>query len=100
MEHLLAKAGAAPGANAVTFVVGRRHAADVPAGLRGGAMRCCPYGSTTRDLSASVGGSNQLWMTKAPANYFVRGVVEIVWCPPGRRARDSEVAADEHPNKP
>ncbi|MFR5091265.1 MAG: hypothetical protein ACLTDR_03890 [Adlercreutzia equolifaciens] len=29
-------------------------------------------------LTASVGGSNQLWMTRTPANYFVRDVVEIV----------------------
>ena len=29
------------------------------------------------DLSASVGGNNQLWMTATPASYFVRDVVEV-----------------------
>ena len=50
-------------------------------------------------LTASVGGSNQLWMTRTPANYFVRDVVEIVVS-----AEDEAPAvpgeADEHPNSP
>ena len=46
-----------------------------------------------------MGGSNQLWMTRTPANYFVRDVVEIVVS-----AEDEAPAgpgeADEHPNSP
>ena len=57
------------------------------------------YEINEEDLSASVGGNNQLWMTRTPANYFVRDVVEIVVS-----AEDEAPAApgeaDEHPTSP
>ena len=100
VEHLLAKAGAAPGANAVTFV-----SADGTRQKRSrwatwwGAMPVLSYEINDEDLSASVGGSNQLWMTKTPANYFVRDVVEIVVSTEDV-APATPGAADEHPNSP
>ena len=57
------------------------------------------YEINDEDLSASVGGSNQLWMTKTPANYFVRDVVEIVVSTEDV-APATPGAADEHPNSP
>ena len=56
-------------------------------------------GAVNDAYTASVGGSNQLWMTRTPANYFVRDVVEIVVS-----AEDEAPAVpgegDEHPNSP
>ena len=78
VEHLLAKAGAAPGANAVTFVSADGTQQTFPLGYVVGRHAVLSYEINDEDLSASVGGSNQLWMTKTPANYFVRDVVEIV----------------------
>ena len=51
------------------------------------------------DRESHVGGSNQLWMTKTPANYFVRDVVEIVVSTEDV-APATPGAADEHPNSP
>ena len=82
VEHLLAKAGAAPGANAVTFVSADGTQQTFPLGYVVGRHAVLSYEINDEDLSASVGGSNQLWMTKTPANYFVR-------VHRGRRARDS-----------
>ena len=57
------------------------------------------YEINDEDLSASVGGNNQLWMTKTPANYFVRDVVEIVVSTEAE-APEAPGVADEHPNSP
>ena len=35
------------------------------------------YEVNGEDLSASVGGNNQLWLTGTSANYFVRDIVEV-----------------------
>lgn len=99
VEHLLAKAGAAPGANTVTFVSADGTRQAFPLGYVVGRHAVLSYEINDEDLSASVGGSNQLWMAKTPANYFVRDVVEIV-------VSSEEVAPpvpgedDEHPNSP
>ena len=99
VEHLLAKAGAASGANAVTFVSADGTSQMFPLGYVVGRHAVLSYEINDEDLSASVGGNNQLWMTKTPANYFVRDVVQIV-------VSTEEVApevpgvADEHPNSP
>ena len=99
VEHLLARAGAAPGANAVTFVAADGTRQMFPLGYVVGRHAVLSYEINDEDLSASVGGSNQLWMMKTPANYFVRDVVEVV-------VSTEEVAppvpgeGDEHPNSP
>lgn len=99
VEHLLARAGAAPGANAVTFVSADGTRQAFPLGYVVGRHAVLSYEINDEDLSASVGGNNQLWMMKTPANYFVRDVVEIV-------VATEEVAppvpgeGDEHPNSP
>ena len=99
VEHLLAKAGAAPGANAVTFVSADGTQQTFPLGYVVGRHAVLSYEINDEDLSASVGGSNQLWMTKTPANYFVRDVVEIVVSTEDV-APATPGAADEHPNSP
>lgn len=99
VEYLLEKAGAAPGANAVTFVSSDGTRQTFPLGYVVGRHAVLSYEINDEDLSTSVGGNNQLWMTKTPANYFVRDVVEVVVstedvvpAAPGE--------ADEHPNSP
>ena len=99
VEHLLAKAGAEPGANAVTFVSADGTQQTFPLGYVVGRHAVLSYEINDEDLSASVGGSNQLWMTKTPANYFVRDVVEIVVSTEDV-APATPGAADEHPNSP
>ena len=99
IEHRLTKAGVAPGANAVTFVSSDGTRQTFPLGYVVGRHAVLSYEINDEDLSASVGGNNQLWMTKTPANYFVRDVAEIV-------VSTEEVApatpgeGDEHPNSP
>lgn len=73
--------------------------ADNPLGYVVGRHAVLSYEINDEDLSASVGGSNQLWMTKTPANYFVRDVVEIVVSTEDV-APATPGAADEHPNSP
>ena len=99
VEHLLAKAGAAPGANAVTFVSADGTQQTFPLGYVVGRHAVLSYEINDEDLSASVGGSNQLWMTKTPANYFVRDVVEIV-VSTEEVVPEAPGVADEHPNSP
>ena len=70
-----------------------------PLGYVVGRHAVLSYEINDEDLSASVGGSNQLWMTKTPANYFVRDVVEIVVSTEDV-APATPGAADEHPNSP
>ena len=48
----------------------------MPLGYVVGRHAVISYQVNGEDLSASVGGNNQLWMTRTPANYFVRDVVE------------------------
>ncbi len=99
VEAVLARAGVQPGANAVTFVAADGTETMLPLGYVIGRHAVISYEINEEDLSASVGGNNQLWMTRTPANYFVRDVVEIVVS-----AEDEAPAApgeaDEHPNSP
>ena len=87
------------GANAVTFVSADGTQQTFPLGYVVGRHAVLSYEINDEDLSASVGGSNQLWMTKTPANYFVRDVVEIVVSTEDV-APATPGAADEHPNSP
>ena len=70
-----------------------------PLGYVVGRHAVLSYEINDEDLSASVGGSNQLWMTKTPANYFVRDVVEIV-VSTEEVVPEAPGVADEHPNSP
>ena len=96
---MLARAGVRPGANAVTFVSADGAETTLPLGYVIGRHGVLSYEINEEDLSASVGGNNQLWMTRTPANYFARDVVEIVVS-----VEDEAPAApgetDEHPNSP
>ena len=51
------------------------------------------------DLSASVGGNNQLWMTSTPASYFVRDVVEVL-ITAEEEAPATPGAGFDYPNSP
>lgn len=99
IEAMLARAGVEKGANAVTFVSADGKEVMMPLGYVIGRHAVLSYEINDEDLAASVGGSNQLWMTRTPANYFVRDVVEIVVS-----AEDEAPAIpgadDEHPNSP
>ena len=90
IESILERAGVQPGANAVTFVSADGTETMLPLGYVIGRHGVLSYEINEEALTASVGGSNQLWMTRTPANYFVRDVVEIVVS-----AED-----EEHPNSP
>lgn len=99
VEYLLARAGASADANTVTFVSVDGTQVSMPIGYvigRHGVIAC---EVNDEDLTASVGGSNQLWLAKTPANYFIRDVAQIVV------SREDVVPptpgeADEHPNSP
>jgi len=99
IENLLDLAGALPGANTVTFVSSDGTETSFSIGYVIGHHAVLSYEINDEDLSASVGGNNQLWMTATPANYFVRDVVSIEVS-----TRDEAPAApgteDEHPNSP
>lgn len=99
IEAILSRAGVERGANAVTFVSADGTEVMLPLGYVVGRHAVISYEINDKDLAASVGGSNQLWMTRTPANYFVRDVVEIVVS-----AEDEAPAVpgenDEHPNSP
>lgn len=99
IEAILSRAGVERGANAVTFVSADGTEVMLPLGYVVGRHAVISYEINDEDLAASVGGSNQLWMTRTPANYFVRDVVEIVVS-----AEDEAPAVpgenDEHPNSP
>ena len=99
IEYLLSRAGVDPGANTLTFVSSDGSEVSFPLGYVVGHHGVLSYAINDEDLSASVGGNNQLWMTKTPANYFVRDVVQIVV------STEETVPAvpgvdDQHPNSP
>lgn len=77
ITHLLDKAEARSGANAVTFVSSDGTELTIPLGYLVGRHAVISYEINDEDLSASVGGNNQLWMTRTPANYFIRDIVEV-----------------------
>lgn len=99
IEHVLSRAEVVPGANTLTFISSDGTKTAFPLAYVVGHHAVLSYEINDEDLSASVGGNNQLWMMKTPANYFVRDVVEIVVS-----TEDVVPAApgtnDEHPNSP
>lgn len=99
LSYLLDKAEARTGVNTVTFVSSDGSELSVPVSYLVGRHAVISYEINDEDLSASVGGNNQLWMTRTPANYFIRDIVEV------RITQEDEAPAnpgeaDEHPNSP
>ena len=85
--------------NTVTFVSSDGTELAMPISYVVGRHGVLSYEINDEDLSASVGGNNQLWMTRTPANYFVRDVVEV------RVTREEEPPANPgedmtYPNSP
>lgn len=99
VEAMLARAGVQAGANAVTFISADGTETMLPLGYVIGRHGVLSYEINEEELTASVGGNNQLWMTRTPANYFVRDVVEIVVSVEDE-APAAPGEADEHPNSP
>ena len=99
VNYLAGRAGAHSDANTITFVSSDGTEVAMPLAYVIGHHGVISFEINGEDLSASVGGNNQLWMMKTPANYFVRDVVQIVVS-----TEDEAPAApgtnDEHPNSP
>ena len=77
VSYLLDRAEARSGVNTLTFVSSDGTELAMPLGYVVGRHGVISYEINDEDLSASVGGNNQLWMTRTPANYFIRDIVEI-----------------------
>jgi DMSO/TMAO reductase YedYZ molybdopterin-dependent catalytic subunit len=99
IEHLLSRAGVEPGANTVTFISADGTQVSFSLGYVIGHHALLSYEINGEDLSASVGGNNQLWMTRTAANYFVRDVVEVVVSTLPDPPADPGTY-DSHPNSP
>ena len=78
VEYLLTQAGASASANTLTFVSADGSQVSVPLGYAVGRHAVIGCELNGEDLYGALGGSNQLWMAKTPANYFLKDVVEIV----------------------
>ncbi len=78
VEQLLAKAGASRNANTLTFVAADGSEVSVPLGYAVGRHAVIGCELNGEDLYGAMGNTNQLWMAKTPANYFLKDVVEIV----------------------
>ena len=99
VTYLLERADANDGANTITFVSSDGFEQAMPLGYVIGRHGVISYEINGEDLSASVGGNNQLWMTRTPASYFVRDIVEV------RITKEVEPPANpgegfEYPNSP
>lgn len=77
VSHLLSRASASNDANAITFVSADGTEVAMPLAYVVGHHAVISFEINGEDLSASVGGNNQLWLAGASANYFVRDIVEI-----------------------
>ena len=99
VEHLLSRASVQPGANTVTFVSSDGTEVSFSLGYVLGHHAVLSYQINDEDLSASVGGNNQLWMTKTPANYFVRDIASIVVSTQEQPPAGPGLS-DAHPNSP
>ena len=99
VKGLLDRAGLAEGVNTVTFVSSDGTEIAMPYAYVIGRHGVISYEVNGEDLSASVGGSNQLWLAGASANYFVRDIVAVY-----ATAEDEVPAAPgedmEYPNSP
>ena len=77
VTYLLDRAGAQAGVNTVTFVASDGTEVAMPLAYAVAHHAVISYEVNGEDLSASVGGNNQLWLTGTSANYFVRDIVEV-----------------------
>lgn len=77
VSYLLDRAQAQAGVNTLVFVASDGCEVALPLGWVVAHHAVVSYQINGEDLSASVGGNNQLWMAGASANYFVRDIVEI-----------------------
>lgn len=77
VTYLLDRAGVQAGVNTVTFVASDGTQIAMPLAYVVAHHAVISYEVNGEDLSASVGGNNQLWLTGTSANYFVRDIVEV-----------------------
>ena len=99
VTYLLDRAMAQAGVNTVTFVSSDGTEIAMPLSYVVAHHGVISYEVNGEDLSASVGGNNQLWLAGASANYFVRDIVEV------RVTEEAEVPPApgegmEYPNSP
>ena len=99
VTYLLDRAQAQAGVNTVTFVSSDGTEIAMPLSYVVAHHGVISYEVNGEDLSASVGGNNQLWLAGASANYFVRDIVEV------RVTEEAEVPPEpgegmEYPNSP
>lgn len=99
VTYLIEQARPASGANTVTFVCSDGTEQAFPLGYVIGRHAVISYEVNDEDLSASVGGNNQLWMTSTPASYFVRDVVEVL-ITAEEEAPATPGAGFDYPNSP
>jgi len=99
IEYLLNKAQADPAANTVTFVSSDGTKTAFSIGYLIGHHAVLNYEVNGEDLSASMGGNNQLWMVKTSAKYFIRDIVSVEVSVEDE-APAAPGAADAHPNRP
>lgn len=99
VSYLLDRAEAQSGVNTLTFIASDGTKLAVPIAYVVGRHGVISYEINDEDLSASVGGNNQLWMTRTSANYFIRDIVEVrvskEAIPPSNPGEDME-----YPNSP
>ena len=77
VSYLLDRAGAVSGVNALTFVSTDGTEVTLPLSWVIAHHGVISYEINGEDLSASVGGNNQLWLAGAPASLFVRDIAEV-----------------------
>ena len=77
ISYLMSRAAVQEGANAITFVSSDGTELAMPMAYALGHHGVISYEINDEDLSASVGGNNQLWLAGTSANYFVRDIVEV-----------------------
>lgn len=99
VSYLVQRAAANADVNTITFVASDGTEVAMPLAYAVGHHGVISYEINDEDLSASVGGNNQLWLAGTSANYFVRDIVEI------RVTHEDRVPAApgegmEYPNSP
>ena len=77
VTYLLDRARAQAGVNTLTFVASDGTEIAMPLSYAVAHHAIISYEINGEDLSASVGGNNQLWLTGTSANYFLRDIVEV-----------------------
>lgn len=77
VSYLVGRAGAHADVNTITFISSDGTEVSMPLAYVVGRHSVISFEINGEDLSASVGGNNQLWMAGASANYFVRDITEI-----------------------